>query len=45
MLSKISGIKKPLGQRPNSNGQKLAGQRKFCKLCEKDGHTEEKFLQ
>jgi hypothetical protein len=31
-----------LGQKPNNNGQKPTGQRKYCKFFEIDGQTEEK---
>jgi hypothetical protein len=43
MFYKISSIEKSIKSlRPNNNGQRPTGQRKYCKFCEKDGHTEEK---
>ncbi len=45
-ITKFPTLRNQSRQRPFNNCQKPTGQRKYCKFCEKDGHTEKKcFLQ
>jgi hypothetical protein len=43
-FSKFPSLRNQTNQKTNNNGQGQTGQKKYCRFCQKDGHTEEKHF-